>query len=78
VSDVYVRFGNDFNAAVAAFASFNIDMRYVYPLLEGAAQFCAWSERIDHALSLWHKNASIRKQKWFAITRATGFPCSVI
>mgnify|MGYP007051632228 FL=1 len=26
VSDVYVRFGNDFNAAVAAFAAFNIDM----------------------------------------------------
>ena len=26
VSDVYVRLGNDFNAAVAAFASFNIDM----------------------------------------------------
>ena len=27
VSDVYVRLGNDFNAAVAAFASYNIDMR---------------------------------------------------
>ncbi|KAJ6610236.1 actin interacting protein 3-domain-containing protein [Mycena sp. CBHHK59/15] len=26
VSDVYVRLGNDFNAAVAAFAAFNIDM----------------------------------------------------
>lgn len=26
VSDVYVQFGNDFNTAVAAFASFNIDM----------------------------------------------------
>ncbi|KAH9918822.1 hypothetical protein B0H21DRAFT_702325, partial [Amylocystis lapponica] len=26
VSDVYVRLGNDFNAAVAAFTSFNIDM----------------------------------------------------
>ncbi|GJE90397.1 AIP3 domain-containing protein [Phanerochaete sordida] len=26
VSDVYVRLGNDFNAAVAAFASYNIDM----------------------------------------------------
>jgi hypothetical protein len=26
VSDVYVRFGNDFNTAVGAFASFNIDM----------------------------------------------------
>ncbi|KAG6331868.1 hypothetical protein ID866_7224 [Astraeus odoratus] len=26
ISDVYVRLGNDFNAAVAAFASFNIDM----------------------------------------------------
>ncbi len=26
VSDVYVRFGNNFNTAVAAFASFNIDM----------------------------------------------------
>lgn len=29
VSDVYVRLGNDFNAAVAAFRSFNIDMRCV-------------------------------------------------
>lgn len=29
VSDVYVRLGNDFNAAVAAFGSFNIDMSYV-------------------------------------------------
>lgn len=29
VSDVYVRLGNDFNAAVAAFRSYNIDMRYV-------------------------------------------------
>lgn len=28
VSDVYVRLGNDFNAAVAAFAAFNIDMSY--------------------------------------------------
>lgn len=27
VSDVYVRLGNDFNAAVAAFAAFGIDMR---------------------------------------------------
>ena len=26
VSDVYVRLGNDFNAAVAAFAAFKIDM----------------------------------------------------
>lgn len=26
VSDVYVRLGNDFNAAVAAFAQYNIDM----------------------------------------------------
>lgn len=30
VSDVYVRLGNDFNAAVAAFGQFNIDMRYVF------------------------------------------------
>ena len=29
ISDVYVRLGNDFNAAVAAFASFNIDMSCV-------------------------------------------------
>ena len=29
VSDVYVRLGNDFNAAVGAFAAFGIDMRYV-------------------------------------------------
>lgn len=29
VSDVYVQFGNDFNTAVAAFASFNIDMTWV-------------------------------------------------
>jgi hypothetical protein len=27
VSDVYVRLGNDFNEAVAAFAAFGIDMR---------------------------------------------------
>jgi len=27
VSDVYVRLGNDFNEAVAAFAAFSIDMR---------------------------------------------------
>ena len=27
VSDVYVQLGNDFNAAVAAFAAFNIDMK---------------------------------------------------
>jgi hypothetical protein len=30
VSDVYVRLGNDFNAAVAAFGQFNIDMRCVF------------------------------------------------
>jgi hypothetical protein len=29
ISDVYVRLGNDFNAAVAAFAVFNIDMSCV-------------------------------------------------
>ena len=29
VSDVYVRLGNDFNAAVGAFAGFNIDMTCV-------------------------------------------------
>lgn len=29
VSDVYVRLGNDFNAAVTAFAAFNIDMTCV-------------------------------------------------
>lgn len=29
VSDVYVRLGNDFNAAVAAFGAFGIDMAYV-------------------------------------------------
>lgn len=32
VSDVYVRLGNDFNAAVAAFGQFNIDMRFVLKL----------------------------------------------
>ena len=31
ISDVYVRLGNDFNAAVAAFAAFEIDMRCVAP-----------------------------------------------
>jgi len=30
VSDVYVRLGNDFNAAVAAFSQYNIDMRFVH------------------------------------------------
>jgi hypothetical protein len=29
VSDVYVRLGNDFNAAVAAFSAFGIDMSCV-------------------------------------------------
>lgn len=29
VSDVYVRLGNDFNAAVSAFGAFNIDMKCV-------------------------------------------------
>lgn len=29
ISDVYVRLGNDFNAAVAAFDSFSIDMTCV-------------------------------------------------
>jgi hypothetical protein len=28
VSDVYVRLGNDFNAAVQAFATFHIEMTY--------------------------------------------------
>ena len=32
ISDVYVRLGNDFNAAVAAFAAFEIDMRCVAPI----------------------------------------------
>ena len=27
VSDAYVRLGNDFNAAVAAFAAYNIEMK---------------------------------------------------
>ena len=31
VSNVYVHLGNDFNAAVAAFSSFGIDMRCVQP-----------------------------------------------
>ena len=31
ISDVYVRLGNDFNAAVAAFSAFEIDMRCVSP-----------------------------------------------
>ena len=30
VSDVYVRLGNDFNLAVAAFTSCNIDMKYAH------------------------------------------------
>ena len=28
VSDVYVRLGNDFNMAVAAFGQYNIEMKY--------------------------------------------------
>ena len=36
VSDVYVRLGNDFNAAVAAFRSYNIEMRCVHRRLERA------------------------------------------
>ena len=31
VSDVYVTLGNDFNSAVAAFVSYEIDMSYVSP-----------------------------------------------
>lgn len=27
VSDVYVRVGNDFNAAITAFSQFNVDMK---------------------------------------------------
>jgi len=35
VSNVYVRLGNDFNAAVSAFAQFNIEMTYAaYYVLE--------------------------------------------
>lgn len=30
VSNVYVRLGNDFNLAVAAFAQFNIEMKYAF------------------------------------------------
>lgn len=30
VSDVYVQLGNDFNAAVAAFSQYNIEMRFVF------------------------------------------------
>lgn len=33
VSDVYVRLGNDFNAAVSAFGTFRIDMTCVHPKL---------------------------------------------
>ncbi len=33
VSDLYVQWGNDFNAAVAAFDTFGIDMRYAVILL---------------------------------------------
>ena len=33
VSDVYVRLGNDFNMAVAAFGQYNIDMRYNHPCI---------------------------------------------
>jgi hypothetical protein len=36
VSDVYVRLGNDFNSAVAAFSKYNIDMRYNNYLETGA------------------------------------------
>ena len=32
ISDLYVRFGNDFNAAVFAFDSCGIDMAYVHQL----------------------------------------------
>ena len=35
VSDVYVRLGNDFNAAVAAFGQFGIEMTYVFAWLTG-------------------------------------------
>lgn len=38
VSDVYVRLGNDFNACVVAFASFDIDMRQVHVSMFGVSE----------------------------------------
>ena len=39
VSDVYVRLGNDFNLAVAAFSKYNIDMRYEHSLSISSHKF---------------------------------------
>lgn len=44
VSDVYVRLGNDFNAAVAAFSAFNIDMRCVNHALSACINLGSYSD----------------------------------
>ena len=49
VSDVYVRLGNDFNAAVAAFGQFGIEMKYV---LSCAVACCCLTPTLSELLSV--------------------------
>ncbi|KAI5121892.1 hypothetical protein M0805_001097 [Coniferiporia weirii] len=56
VSDVYVRLGNDFNAAVAAFRSFNIDMSELLSVpddLRGVLEQCLSEDATPSNLELF-------------------------
>jgi len=57
ISDVYVRLGNDFNAAVAAFASFNIDMSCVAHFVIASRQPRLWSTDSMYVLQRPHVRA---------------------
>ncbi|KAF5332915.1 hypothetical protein D9757_015244, partial [Collybiopsis confluens] len=56
VSDVYVRLGNDFNAAVAAFGAFNIDMSEMMSVpddLRGVLESCLAEDATPENLELY-------------------------
>ncbi|KIP02833.1 hypothetical protein PHLGIDRAFT_111593 [Phlebiopsis gigantea 11061_1 CR5-6] len=56
VSDVYVRLGNDFNAATAAFASYNIDMTELAAVpdeLRGVLESCLSEEATNQTLDIY-------------------------
>ncbi|KAJ8482433.1 hypothetical protein ONZ45_g14948 [Pleurotus djamor] len=56
VSDVYVRLGNDFNAAVAAFSAFNIDMRELLSVpedLRAVLETCLAEDATPESLELY-------------------------
>lgn len=57
ISDVYVRLGNDFNAAVAAFASFNIDMSCVAHFVIASRPPRLWSTDSMYILQRPHVRA---------------------